>query len=101
MRCFASATAFLPVFGFEKVCSSSFGLIYLMNSFASVRAGERQHWHTRSAPPQRRSRRDFKEQCLPNGGGKVVGGRSQWHFNTFRLFLQAENQMIVTRDRTS
>jgi hypothetical protein len=39
--------------------------------------------------------------CLSNGGRKVVGGRSRGHFNTFRLLLQAENQMIVTRERTS
>lgn len=31
----------------------------------------------------------------------MVGGRSQEHFNSFEAPLQAENQMIVTRERTS
>jgi hypothetical protein len=39
--------------------------------------------------------------CLSNGGRKVVGGLSQKDSNTFRSSSQVENQMIVTRDRTS
>src|SRR5580658_4989077 len=40
--------------------------------------------HSQCAAALRRSRRDFKEQCLSNGGRKVVGG--QWP-GAFQYFL--------------
>jgi hypothetical protein len=57
---------------------------------ASVRAGQRQHCRTRTAIAAfRRSRRDFKEPCQPNGGKLMVGGRSRNLFNAFLKKLQA------------
>jgi hypothetical protein len=78
----------------------SFAFNRLLN--ASVLAAERQHFSARAALAAiRRSRSRFQKSCLPNGGRKVVGGRSQIHSTPFRKTCKPENQIIVTRERTS
>jgi len=63
MRCFASATAFLSAFGFEMVYSSSFSLVYRMNSLCERPCRRAPALaHSQCAAASRRSRRDFKEQ---------------------------------------
>jgi hypothetical protein len=69
---------------------------------ASVRAGERQHLRARTTLPYSQAQSSqFQGSCQSNGGGLMVGGRGQEHFNSFGASLQVENQMIVTRERTS
>ncbi len=56
------------------------------------------------APLRRAQAQSFaisKNTCLSNGGGKVVGGRSHSYSTRFGKSCKPENQIIVTRERTS
>jgi len=78
----------------------SFAFNHLHN--ASVLAAKRQHFSARAALAAiRRSRSRFQKSCQPNGGRLMVGGRSRVHSTPFRKSCKSENQIIVTRERTS
>ena len=81
---------------------SKFSLIYRMNSLCERPCRQAQALtHSQCAAALSRSRRDFKERAflMAEERGSVANGRE--YFNTFWLFLQVENQIIVTRERTS